>query len=288
MQGDPDLTRTVRSWLRQDDHEVADRVLDNVVALLDATPQRRALWPARRLPYVNTPLRLAVAGAAVVVLALIGVNLIATGGSFGGIGGPPSPPPLATIAPSAAPTLPPTGEIAPGRYRSDSVTFTLPAGWSSSGSWDITKGGGRPPAGMVFTTWTDIATVYRDPCRSLTSGAFVGPTVDALVAALVAQTSVTTSAPVDVTIDGFRGKEIRQSVPKDIKIIACDGSKMLFWDNSGTDQSSACVGECSSDVIDILDVNGRRLVFDRSTYPATSAKDQAELQAIIDSIKITP
>ena len=43
MSTDRDTTRIVRSWLRTDEHESADRVLDNVLALLDATPQRRSL-----------------------------------------------------------------------------------------------------------------------------------------------------------------------------------------------------------------------------------------------------
>jgi hypothetical protein len=57
MQIESDLTRIVRSWLRRDEHEAADRVLDNVLGLLDATPQRPAWWPARRLPHVNTQIR---------------------------------------------------------------------------------------------------------------------------------------------------------------------------------------------------------------------------------------
>ena len=40
MKSDPDLARTVRSWLRTDENESADRVLDNVLGLLDTTPQR--------------------------------------------------------------------------------------------------------------------------------------------------------------------------------------------------------------------------------------------------------
>ena len=49
MDTERDVTRIVRSWLRTDEHESADRVLDNVLALLDATPQRRSWWPARRI-----------------------------------------------------------------------------------------------------------------------------------------------------------------------------------------------------------------------------------------------
>ena len=49
MSTERDVTRIVRSWLRTDEHESADRVLDTVLDLLDATPQRRSWWPARRI-----------------------------------------------------------------------------------------------------------------------------------------------------------------------------------------------------------------------------------------------
>ena len=42
MNTDLDTSRVVRSWLRTDEHESADRVLDTVLALLDATPQHRS------------------------------------------------------------------------------------------------------------------------------------------------------------------------------------------------------------------------------------------------------
>ena len=39
MDTERDVTRIVQSWLRTDEHESADRVLDDVLALLDATQQ---------------------------------------------------------------------------------------------------------------------------------------------------------------------------------------------------------------------------------------------------------
>ena len=76
MSTERDTTRIVRSWLRTDEHESADRVLDNVFALLDATPQRRSWWPARRIADMNTVAKLATSLAAVVVAAVVAVNLL--------------------------------------------------------------------------------------------------------------------------------------------------------------------------------------------------------------------
>ena len=85
MSTDRETTRIVRSWLRTDGHESADRVLDAVLDSLDTTPQRRATWwPARRLPEMNNSAKLALGAAAVVVAALIGFNVLVGGGSIGG------------------------------------------------------------------------------------------------------------------------------------------------------------------------------------------------------------
>jgi hypothetical protein len=274
MSADRETTRIVRSWLEEGVTALPDRVLDNVLDQLPATPQRRAWWPAWRLPQMSTPIRIAMAAAAVVVLALIVVNVLPKAAS---VGGPPTP----------APTLPPSGALAPGTYRSDFITYTLAAGWSSFQGWAALKGNGDPPDGMAIAPDRNIATVYNDPCRWQTTAASVGPTVDALVAALVAQKRGATVTPVAVTIDGFSGKQIDLMVPLDVKIAACDGGQYKSWtDNSGGDRYNQGPGQ--HDLLDILDVNGQAFAIQRSFYPANTAADLAELQAIVDSVKITP
>ena len=47
-------------------------------------------------------------------------------------------------------------------------------------------------------------------------------------------------------------------------------------------------GPGQHDLLDVLDVNGRTLAILTTFYPANTAADRAELQAIVDSIKITP
>ena len=92
MSTDRDTTRIVRSWLRTDEHESADRVLDAVLDQLDTTPQRRATWwPARRFPEMNNSAKLALAAAAVVVAALLGISFLRPGQNIGGPVGDPTP-----------------------------------------------------------------------------------------------------------------------------------------------------------------------------------------------------
>lgn len=283
MTAERDVARIVRSWLEDGVTRLPDRVLDRVLDDLPTTPQRRAWWPARRLPQMNTSIRIAMAAAAVVVLALIGVNLVPR---TAGVGGPPSTP-LPTPSPTPAPTLPPSGQLAPGTYRSEFMTYTLPAGWSSYGGWAVLKRNADPPDGMAVVALTNFATVYNDPCRWQTTAVSVGPTVDALVAALVAQKRASAVTPVDVTIDGFPGKQIDLMVPLNVTVKNCDRGQYKSWtDTSGGDRYNQGPGQ--HDLLDILDVNGRTVAIQQSFYPANTAADRAELQAIVDSIKITP
>ena len=76
MSTDRDVTRIVRSWLEDGATALPDRVLDNVLDQLPATSQRRAWWPAWRLREMNSALKFAIAATAVVVVAIVGINLL--------------------------------------------------------------------------------------------------------------------------------------------------------------------------------------------------------------------
>ena len=89
-------TRVVLSWLREETHENAERVLLRVFDEVDTTPQRRSWWPAWRSNRMNTYAKLIGAAAAVLTVALVGYQFLPRNG---GIGGPP------TIAPSPSPAL---------------------------------------------------------------------------------------------------------------------------------------------------------------------------------------
>ena len=201
---------------------------------------------------------------------------------------PPPATPAATQSPSSAPTLPPSGQVAPGTYRSEFITFSVPAGWSSFQGVAVNKLDANPPNGMAVIPWPGIATVYNDPCHWQTTAASVGPTVADVVAALVNQKRGRSAVtPVDVRIDGFRGKEVDLVVPLNVTIPACDDAQYKTWTASdGGDRYNQGPGQ--HDLLDILDVNGKTLVIDRVFYPANTAADLADLKAIVDSIKITP
>ena len=77
MTTDPDpRTRIVLSWLREDAHENAERVLLRALDEVDTTPQRRSWWPAWRPNSMNTYAKLIAAAAAVLVVAVVGYQLL--------------------------------------------------------------------------------------------------------------------------------------------------------------------------------------------------------------------
>jgi hypothetical protein len=89
--GDND-TRIVVSWLREDSHENAERVLLRALDEVDTTAQRRSWWPAWRDFRMNTYAKLIAVAAAVLVVAIGGYNLL-PGQRIIGPGATPAPSP---------------------------------------------------------------------------------------------------------------------------------------------------------------------------------------------------
>jgi hypothetical protein len=102
MSIDRDTTRIVQSWLREDDHVSADRILDDVLAAVDTAPQRRPSWWSRSFPALNSFARFAIASAAVVVVTFFGINLLPQSGGVWGPSASASPVPAALESPSAS------------------------------------------------------------------------------------------------------------------------------------------------------------------------------------------
>lgn len=149
MQTDPDLMRTVRSWLRTDEHESADRVRKAVLAQLDTTTQHRSWSSARRFAQMNNVIKLAAATVAVVLVVVGGMTLLPGSGQH--IGAPAaatqSAPPAATpSAPAAATPVAPT--VGPSLEPSQPAGSTPPLSTSAWTSLNVTSLS-NPPYGDV-------------------------------------------------------------------------------------------------------------------------------------------
>jgi hypothetical protein len=299
MSTDRDTTRIVRSWLRTDEHESAARVLDDVLDLLDATPQRRDSWPARRLAHMNTIAKLAIAAAAVVAVAAVAM-LPASDDQR--VGQPTQAAPSAVpsgdtaATPRPDPTYAPDfGDIEPGAYDiawprgpSDArIHLTVPAGWSWIGRDKATiyKDHGRLYGFPADLAAHAVPRVVTSVCALDESSGEVGPTflpVGSTVADLTTAISNVAgthwSGPTDVMLGDYPAKQLVTTYAAD-----CPGpTRRSIWE-SDTDAFFLEDGVRSS--IYVVDVDGDRLVI--ASHERSSSRDVVgELEAIIASIDI--
>jgi hypothetical protein len=289
MSTDRDVTRIVRSWLHEDAYENADRVLDVVLDQLDTTPQRSPSWLARRFPPMNSTMRIALAVAAVVAIAIVGISLLIPKN----VGNPTESPTASAIPAGSPPRLDrlPTGLLAAGTYEIDAVfpvrlTFAVPKGFehgrgASDGVGIQGNPGGR---GIEFQIASN---VYRDPCDSSAGPADppIGGSVDDLVTAMTTMVDFQAGPVTDVTIGGLPAKAF--DLTNEIDQANCDAESLptfLFTDT----HAPGGVGTGERQRIYVMDVQGTRLMimtyyFSNETG-STDATEAATLAAIVQSI----
>ena len=282
---DNEFERTARAWLADGPNLMSDRALQLALDEIHATRQRRVLWPARRQSRMFTMFRIAaVAGA--ILLAVVGFGLLSSGGG-------PGPTPMPTASPMAL-TMGTLGQLQPGTYVTAHpflarVTFTVPTGWEGlmGGPYLVDLGKPAQPGAVSFQVFD---TVYADPC-DFSKGPLAprpGPSVDDLATALVGLPRLGVTAPTDITIDGYRGKQFTLTAPSDLTgcTLSPDGN-LLLWELPLGARIGMTRGEV--DRVWILDVDGQRLVIVAPEHPgALNAPSKAEVQAVLDSIRIAP
>jgi len=289
---DRDVTRAIRSWLHEDRHEDASRIAAAVLDRVESTPRRRvSWWPARRFLDMNTFAKVFVAAAAVVAVAFVGINLLPRSGS--GPGGPlPSPSP--TVAPSVSPQptlarLPGSGPMEPGTYlMSDgksSIRVTIPTGWDAAQNGrDIRKHRGQPGE-VTLSLYSSDINVFPDACASQDRPPRTGPTADDLVAALRAQQNSDVSEPAGITIGGRPGQRLDVSTPQGLDVAGCFESTLRIWSGAAGGNYLAFGPPGETAPVSIVEAPSGRIVFTTAVDDTATAGDQAELQAILDSIQ---
>jgi hypothetical protein len=296
---DPD--RLIHAFLREGLDELPDPVYDAVRDRIEQTRQRAVFGPWRTSE-VNNFLKIGLAAAAVVVIAVVAINLLPGSPAPGGEpSASPSVSPWASepsTEPSAAAGLPvgsslvladgqPSGNEAGGLK----MTVTIPApGWDGVPDDGILvkNDTADPPGGSGMIVWSgvDHLYVYGDPCHwSSTRPETPSTTVDEVAAALAAQVSRDASAPVDITLDGYAGKAITLHVPDDADFTQCDEGTFGSWSQGTTDlrPHRYAQGPGEIDEVWILDVNGLMVVIDWGYYAGTPQADVDELRAIVES-----
>ena len=284
MSTDPEVTRIVRSWLDEGVDELPERVMDAVIDQVGSIPQRRRHWPTRRLPNMNRQVRVFVAAAAVVVVALVALTLLPRAGGVGGA------PPTAEPSPTVLTDF--TGVLTPGTYVATDpflvrTTFTVPAGWQIeiAGPYAVFLTEGRGPAQVNFSILTD---VDASPCQaSGLSNPPPGPTVDDLAGALANLPGVGVTPPSDVTLGGYQGKQLTLTAPASFATCKLTPAGTFeIWQLPLGATNDLTPGEV--DRVWILQVADQRLVIDAPQIPGESAADTAAVEGILNSIHLAP
>ena len=311
MNADRDLERRLSDLYAIEGHVRApDRVLEGALATIDTTRQRR--------PFVGTPWRLrtmnfygkfAIAGAALVAIAAVGFAMLRPSGttpaSVGASGQvSPSPSVAASAKPSPRPSPSPVivsgsatsfvlpaadspnnGQLLePGTWRLAagfpvSVSFDVPDGWSVCSASSVEQGlCGPEGSNGANVAFLNVTNVVSDPCSEALAKPAVGPSVDDLVTAISNLKGFNATKPINVTIDGYRGKQFVVTAPDSS---ACE---LKTW---ATDNRTNGVGLGEANLIQIVDVDGVRVMFAEAYSPWSSSGPGPEVDAILASMQIT-
>lgn len=265
MSTDRDTTRIVRSWLDEGVTVIPDRVLDAVLDQVPATPQRRLARPVRRFPPMSTATRVALAAVAVVVLAVFGIRYLLPSNHTAGPSQTATPVPTVTPVP-----LPAADPLAPGTYSLSSpypsMTFEVPAGSSACTLGAAEQGVCLP--GKIGIAFLIVDNVVADPCApdEKRRDPPVGPSVDDLVTAISNLQGFRATAATDISVDGFKGKQFTVTAP------ARAGCELKTW---ATASRVNGVGAGEVNLIQIVDVNGVRLVMTAAYFPLQTSGEEA-------------
>lgn len=318
MTDDRSLERAARSWIEAGPSRAPERVVEVALDLIATTPQERDLRVLRRIN-MSTYARVAAAavigvlaiGGALFLVGRTGESNVGGPAPSASPSGSPSPSPAVSPSPSPSPTVatmpdgplpagtytfapfgtgpgldstclqPPQPDcIDPGPPTSMLVSMTVPDGWDSvkTGVWiDFNAPPGGAALGFNRGGW-----LYSDPCRNpdtTNPDIPVGPTVDDFVNALANHALLDTTAPVDVTVDGFAGKAIDLQVPADIS--QCEVYRP--WQPNIYAQGPGHLWH-----LRVIDVDGDRVVIQSMDYAGTDSQRRTELEAMVDSIQIEP
>jgi hypothetical protein len=287
MTNDRQIERLLDSWFTEGPTVVPDRTIDGVAARITRQTQRPA-WRLQpwRFPPVNTPLKLVLIGAALIVALAAGSILIAGGRGQGVVTAPPTPTPTVAPTPTAAPTQTnvPTSGSQSGEVQgtAHAFTFTAPTSWINKGWYQTKAQGTTAPSGIAIAA-SGAVNVPTDPCDGV-GKVSDATTAEEVVAELQAREDLTVSDATDVTLGGLSGQRVSVQLPADLS--ACSDLYILFAEPDGSGMHS----QGPSWIADlwILEAADGPLWIDIGHFAGTPAADLAEAHAIVDSIQFTP
>ena len=229
---------------------------------------------------------LAIAAALGVVTVVVVIRALDDG-----TGSQPGDRPTDTDSTQPVPILP-DGAVGSGRYRltpdpkidaAYTITMEVPEGSYLGGEGAWIKKPGSSQTGLLVMA---IGDVHADACQWRGTRSAVSST-DEAVAALGSQEGIRTSAPTDITLDGFPGTYMERTIPAGASPSECDELEFRTWvETGGGPRYLGAPGQV--DLLWIIDVEGVPLVIDVALDAMAFAQDRAQLMQIVDSIQIDP
>ncbi len=284
MTRDPDFIGLLEEYLDDFDGStpLPDASREFVRAQVPSIAQRAAWWPARRTPEMNATLRIFLAGAAVVVVALLAIRYLVPGG---GVGTPAAPTP--TVAPTPSPSREAASiVIGQGFLAHAKVTTPKPDGWTLN--YNFATKGATLNDRVGFSAWSTTG-VYADPCNWTRESmdAAASPHAGEIVARLIAQPGRRAGTPTKVTLGGWSATRIELMLPAGLDPSTCDLGRYTAW----TDRSDPGGGNWNhqagqTDVVYVVDVDRGPVVIDAWHNRSSPPADLSELDSLLAAMVI--
>jgi len=240
--------------------------------------------------------------ARVVAGTLLAAAIIATVGRLGGVAGlvrgapdPAKQPKVTVVQPRSMAGI--NGPLKAGAWvvpmwGKDPDTLPravvqVPPGYGSPGGFVVDRGADGDPQNHGDVAFWTVQSVVRDPCEGVTA-ADPGPTVRDLANAVRAQPGLKTTAPQQVTVDGYSGLYLEVTLPKKTsRLLGCNSSQYALWRTDNGDYFAPDIAGTINRFW-ILDINGQRVVMNASTTPGEDADATAEVLRIAASTHFLP
>lgn len=169
-------------------------------------------------------------------------------------------------------------------------TVTFPEGWTLQHGHVFARHHDQPREFGFYGVVVD--EIFADACQGEGGAtAAVRPGVDALVTALVEQAGgAVKSKPVSTSLGGYPATRVDLRIPKRVDLERCQMAEYGFsglqvWFSRPADKYFVLLPGAVARVY-VIDLAGERQVFLAQQNDPESAADRAELDAVLDSIRI--
>ena len=200
--------------------------------------------------------------------------------------------------PTAAPTTPaPTTTVAP-RIATYTGIPGVPITYTVPDSWDDPSEDGFVVFGeSSMVNFWDVVNVYADGCEHTLLSPPLGPTVDDIANVWATLPGFTATTPVDVTVDGYAGKQVDFTVPEYPTVVDpatgddeadCVQRQFALWTANGHGGGPSFWAQAPAQQhrLWIIDVDGTRLVIVERSAFGTTPERLADMDQFLASIQI--